>query len=114
MSDPSIAALRARMPRAFGPAPRTLALRGVGARFGAGTLTALTGPSGSGKSTLLELLALRDVPDSGDVWLRGRAASSMTRRERRRHGRRTIAWMPYSALPSRGRIPSPANRNATI
>jgi putative ABC transport system ATP-binding protein len=81
-------------PTASGESP---ALRGVGAHFESGTLTALTGPSGSGKSTLLELLALRDVPDSGEVWLRGRAASSMTRRERRRHGRRTIAWMPQRA-----------------
>ncbi len=72
----------------------THALRGVDARFDAGTVTALTGPSGSGKSTLLALLALRDRPSGGEVRVLGQAAATLRTRDRRRHGRRTIAWVP--------------------
>ncbi len=72
----------------------THALRGVDAEFHEHTVTALTGPSGSGKSTLLALLALRDRPSGGDVTILGRNASSLRTRERRRHSRRVIAWVP--------------------
>lgn len=70
------------------------ALRGVDARFEAGTVTALTGPSGSGKSTLLAILGLRDRPNGGEVRILGRAASSFDARARRALGRHTIAWLP--------------------
>jgi putative ABC transport system ATP-binding protein len=72
----------------------THALRGVDAHFDAGTVTALTGPSGSGKSTLLALLALRDRPSGGEVRVLGRPTSALRARERRAHGRHTIAWVP--------------------
>jgi ABC-type lipoprotein export system ATPase subunit len=44
---------------------------GLSARFGAGTVTALTGPSGSGKSTLLYLLGLMLRPLAGEVRVAG-------------------------------------------
>ncbi len=44
------------------------ALRGIGARFERGVVTAVVGPSGSGKSTLMRLLALQERPTAG--WLR--------------------------------------------
>ena len=41
----------------------------------------LVGSSGSGKSTILNLLAGLDRPTSGDIFLEGKAFSSMTRQE---------------------------------
>lgn len=49
-------------------------LRGICARFAAGTVTAIIGPNGAGKSTLLRLLAcvLPPLPDtSGTIMLNG-------------------------------------------
>ena len=76
----------------------THALRGVDARFDLHTMTTLTGPSGSGKSTLLALLALRDRPSGGEVTILGRNAASLGTRERRRHARHTIAWVPQKPI----------------
>ncbi|WP_081973893.1 ABC transporter ATP-binding protein [Kitasatospora phosalacinea] len=54
--------------RQYGRGPRAVAaLRGVSARFAAGTFTAVMGPSGSGKTTLLHCLAGMDRPDRGTV-----------------------------------------------
>lgn len=47
------------------------ALRGATLSVPAGACLALVGPSGSGKSTLLRMVAGLDVPDAGEVWLRG-------------------------------------------
>jgi putative ABC transport system ATP-binding protein len=44
----------------------------------AGQRVAIVGPSGSGKSTLLNLAAGIDTPTSGEVWVAGRALSSLT------------------------------------
>ncbi|MGW4696737.1 ABC transporter ATP-binding protein [Kitasatospora cineracea] len=55
--------------RQYGRGNRAVAaLRGVSARFSAGTFTAVMGPSGSGKTTLLHCLAGMDRPDRGTVW----------------------------------------------
>lgn len=50
--------------RLFGATP---ALRGVSARFEAGSLTFLEGPNGAGKSTLLAVVGTVLRPTSGDV-----------------------------------------------
>jgi heme exporter protein A len=49
----------------FGATP---ALRGVTARFEAGTITMLEGPNGAGKSTLLSVIGTVLRPTSGSVW----------------------------------------------
>lgn len=85
MSDPGIAALRARMPRAFGPAPLTLALRGVGALLFLAWLAALCAwfditPARlvNGLSGLWSILRLMAPPSPGEQWgdiLRGLSES---------------------------------------
>jgi heme exporter protein A len=45
----------------------TIALRGLSARFGAGTITVIVGPNGAGKSTLMSILAGLGRPSRGSV-----------------------------------------------
>ncbi|WP_380169028.1 ABC transporter ATP-binding protein [Jannaschia sp. R86511] len=78
-------------------AGETHALRGVDARFAAGTVSCVVGPSGSGKSSLLQVLALREVPDGGQVWLAGQATVPGSTGARRRWRRRLVAWVPQRA-----------------
>lgn len=78
-------------------AGETHALRGVDARFARGTVSCVVGPSGSGKSSLLAVLALREVPDGGQVWVDGHATVPGTGAARRRWRRRTVAWVPQRA-----------------
>lgn len=78
-------------------AGETHALRGVDARFARGTVSCVVGPSGSGKSSLLAVLALREVPDGGQVWLDGTATVPGSGAARRRWRRRTVAWVPQRA-----------------
>ncbi len=47
-----------------------------------GKITVILGPSGSGKTTLLNILALLDRPDSGEVFLNGKASSSFSEKEK--------------------------------
>ncbi|KCZ90012.1 ABC transporter ATP-binding protein [Hyphomonas johnsonii] len=57
------------------------ALRGVDLDFIEGEMTAIMGPSGSGKSTLMNLIGALDVPTSGELTIRGRPLSKLTRDE---------------------------------
>jgi putative ABC transport system ATP-binding protein len=57
------------------------ALRGVNVDFNAGEMTAIMGPSGSGKSTLMNLIGALDVPTSGELIIKGRALSKLSRDE---------------------------------
>lgn len=65
------------------------ALNGIDLEVQPGEFVAVMGPSGSGKSTLLHMLGALDTPDEGEVSIRGRVLSGMSRRElaviRRRH-----------------------------
>ena len=82
---PAVAALRARMPRAFGPSRRTLALRWIGAGLFAAWLAALCAwfditPARleRGLSGLWAILRLMVPPSPGEQWaeiLRGLAES---------------------------------------
>ena len=60
------------------------ALRGVDARFPAGSITVVIGPSGAGKSTFLRLVACLERPAAGEVWLGGRPTSALRGSARRR------------------------------
>ena len=57
------------------------ALRGVNVDFVQGEMTAIMGPSGSGKSTLMNLIGALDVPTSGELLIKGRPLSKLSRDE---------------------------------
>jgi putative ABC transport system ATP-binding protein len=77
----------------FSATGETQALRGVEASFQPGAVTAVTGPSGSGKSSLLGVLALRDRPSSGELWLFGTDVATLSGRARRQLLRTRIGWV---------------------
>jgi lipoprotein-releasing system ATP-binding protein len=104
-------ALVIETPRREAPA-RTPALRlvGIGRRFrqgegwlevlrGAelellpGAVIALMGPSGSGKSTLLQIAGLLEHPDSGEVFLGGRACGRLSDAARTRIRRESLGFV---------------------
>jgi putative ABC transport system ATP-binding protein len=84
-----------------GDGVETWALRGVDLQVEAGEFTALVGPSGSGKSTLLHLLAGRDLPTVGVVWVGGVRLDRLSRAERARFrlGRVGLVFQAYNLLP---------------
>jgi ABC-type methionine transport system ATPase subunit len=59
-------------------------LKGVGARFPEGSISAVVGPSGAGKSTLLRAINRLVEPSDGEVYLDGRPTSGMNPLELRR------------------------------
>jgi lipoprotein-releasing system ATP-binding protein len=65
----------------IGPAPVEV-LRGVDFEVRAGERIAVMGKSGSGKSTLLHLLGGLDDPTEGQVFVQGRAFSTLSEAER--------------------------------
>lgn len=56
---------------------RVLVLNGISLVLKAGEFLVITGPSGAGKSTLLHLLGGLEKPDSGAVFLKGRALAAL-------------------------------------
>ncbi|MCC8180126.1 MAG: ABC transporter ATP-binding protein [Planctomycetes bacterium] len=57
-------------------------LRGVDFSIQPGETAAIVGRSGSGKSTILNLAGLLDRPDSGEIWIDGVPAGSMSEQAR--------------------------------
>ena len=68
-------------------------LRGVELELPAGGVVALMGPSGAGKSTLLQVAGLLEHPDSGEVFLGGRACSRLSDAERTRIRRDSLGFV---------------------
>lgn len=69
-------------------------LRGLTARFEAGTLTAIIGPNGSGKSTLLRVCLGSLVPQSGEALLTTGSTSRPVRAFSARELARRVAFVP--------------------
>jgi len=76
-----LAARQLHCARAYDPA-RTSAIHGFTADFPEASLTMLTGQPGCGKNLLLRLLGLLETPDSGEVLVDGRPASTLADTER--------------------------------
>ncbi len=58
------------------------AVDNVSFKMETGSLVAILGPSGSGKSTLLRMIAGLEIPDSGEILLTGREATTLSARQR--------------------------------
>ena len=71
-------------------------LQGAEFAIWAGQSVALVGPSGAGKSTLLHIAGLLEHPDRGEVYLDGRATSSLSDSERTRMRRNEIGFVYQS------------------
>jgi len=52
-----------------------IVLKNINLKINTGELVSLTGPSGSGKSTLLHIIALLDLPTSGEVFFKKKSFS---------------------------------------
>ncbi|WP_205698860.1 ABC transporter ATP-binding protein [Conexibacter sp. SYSU D00693] len=77
--DPSLLAIETRdLRKAFGP---TTVLSGLDLQVPAGVVSVVLGPSGTGKSVLLQHVIGLMRPDGGEVLIRGRALSRMSRAE---------------------------------
>jgi putative ABC transport system ATP-binding protein len=69
------------------------ALRHVDLSVEAGSLVAVMGASGSGKSTLLTIAGSLEDPTSGEVYVGGRALSSLSRNGKARLRRKSIGYV---------------------
>jgi lipoprotein-releasing system ATP-binding protein len=68
-------------------------LKGADLTVEAGQSVALIAPSGAGKSTLLHLAGLLEHPDGGEVYIGGRATSSLPDAERTRLRRTDVGFV---------------------
>jgi len=69
------------------------ALRRVDLSVEAGSLVAIMGASGSGKSTLLTIAGSLEDPSSGEVYIGGRALSSLSRNGKAQLRRQSIGYV---------------------
>jgi putative ABC transport system ATP-binding protein len=74
-------------------AAEVLALQRVNLSVDAGSLVAVMGASGSGKSTLLTIAGSLEDPTSGEVYVDGRALSSLSRNGKARLRRQSIGYV---------------------
>ena len=59
-----------------------IVLKNVNLKINKGELISLSGPSGSGKSTLLHIMALLDLPTSGEVFFKKKSFTKSNDREK--------------------------------
>ncbi len=86
----------------YGKAPNlTKALDGVSLAVEQGEFVSIIGTSGSGKSTLLNMLGGLDVPDSGDIIIRGKKIAKMNDEQLSIFRRRNIGFVfqNYNLVP---------------
>lgn len=78
------------------------ALRGLSLEIPGPGFFGVMGQSGSGKSTLLHLLASLDAPDSGELWVGGRAVHAMDEAAATRYRRETIGivFQQFNLIPT--------------
>ena len=74
-------------------AAEVLALQRVDLSVDAGSLVAVMGASGSGKSTLLTIAGSLEDPTSGEVYVGGRALSSLSRNGKAQLRRQSIGYV---------------------
>lgn len=86
----------------YGKEPNiTKALEGVSLAVEHGEFVSIIGTSGSGKSTLLNMLGGLDVPDSGDIIIRGKKIARMSDEQPSVFRRRNIGFVfqNYNLVP---------------
>ena len=86
----------------YGKEPNiTKALDGVSLAVEQGEFVSIIGTSGSGKSTLLNMLGGLDVPDSGDIIIRGKKRARMSDEQLSVFRRRNIGFVfqNYNLVP---------------
>ena len=86
----------------YGKEPNiTKALEGVSLAVEHGEFVSIIGTSGSGKSTLLNMLGGLDVPDSGDIIIRGKKIARMSDEQLSVFRRRNIGFVfqNYNLVP---------------
>jgi ABC-type methionine transport system ATPase subunit len=71
------------------------ALDGLDLRVPLGAFLALLGPSGAGKSTLLRILAGREKPAGGQVWVDGQYLGALGKEELAHYWRRGVGYLPH-------------------
>jgi putative ABC transport system ATP-binding protein len=80
--------------KVYGEGPTEVqALRRIELSVDAGSLVAVMGASGSGKSTLLTIAGSLEDPTSGEVYVDGRALSSLSRNGKARLRRQSIGYV---------------------
>jgi putative ABC transport system ATP-binding protein len=81
---------------------RVEALRGLDLTIESSGFFAIMGQSGSGKSTLLHLLAALDRPDTGEIYIAGRAIHQLSEREATyfRRSEIGIVFQQFNLIPS--------------
>jgi putative ABC transport system ATP-binding protein len=91
--------LQKTVPTAAGPLS---ILKGITLHIKARESVAISGASGSGKSTLLGLLAGLDVPSAGQVWVGGRAITTLSEDQRAQVRAELVGFVfqSFQLLPS--------------
>ncbi|MEM9616700.1 MAG: ABC transporter ATP-binding protein [Pseudomonadota bacterium] len=89
-ADQSIALHLDRIARHYG---ELVILNDVDVKLKRGEIIALLGPSGSGKSSLLHIAGLLEAPSRGEVFIDGRATSTMSDAERTRLRRDALGFV---------------------